>query len=1182
MLAAKVGGGVFLTIALAIGLLYVRLLQGPISLDFLVSPIEAGIAEELAGPRVSIEQAAVRLGEGGQIQFQLKNVRVADAAGAPLAVAPTAAVSLSRKALLRGRLAAESIDLISPRLQLFFSEDGTLSVKFAQVPDGIEADRPKAPPLRGSIGPAPAATGEAEGGLGRIDLVKVLSDASARARRREHAGAFLREIGLKSASVIIDTGNRKSIWRVPELNIDLDHRRSRSSIAGRAKIESLSGPFEANFRIHEVDSAKSLQLTLSVQGLVPRGLARTLPQLASLESFDLPVWVDARLELSNLGQVLSGKIEVNAAPGQVYLPWLAATPLRLDGAQLELSYSSAARRFEIAPSTLVMGDGRIRFAGSVAHTAQGAEGAGWQFEIRSNEGFIVAEPPGLQRLPIEHLTARGFLAPERGRVVLSQFLLRTGGSEVSAEGDVSDMGGAMKARLEGKLGTMQPSVFKTLWPSGLAPATRQWIGQHLVRGTLQGGSFKLISAPGAAGQGWTPVQAGNHASLLLDAVNVELALLDGWPGLDVPRVQVQIEGTDLKVVAPDASFAAADGRRLALKGTLAVDLNQPLPRTGLFDLRGAGALSLALEMLDQPPLQILHNGGFTLDGIEGNVDGHVGLAMVLGHKPSPSDIKVEGKVRISDGKAKQAFGHHDIHGASATIDMTAAAVEARGQMLVKGVPAKASWQHVYGKPPDKQPHLRITATLDNADRNQLGLDLNELVQGEVGVEVTVGRDARGEQRVHLRADLTNAEVTLESVVWNKPKGRRGVFEFDVAKGTTYPTELRNVRLEGDNIAIEGWMGIGADQKVREFNFPQFSLNVITSLETRGRLRPDNVWEVTAKGSRYDARDLFQSFFDAGVQRKPRDGKLRSGLDLEAKIDTVVGHYDASLHTVRVTMQKRNDKLVMVDVRGMLEGGKPFAAELRPVAGEPRLLKADAQDAGQIFKLVGFYPHAVGGQMNLEVNLDGEEEADRVGTMWAIDFHVLGDPINVSVPEDVRPGERKRRTTSIPRQRFDFQQLKAPFLVGHGQFVLRNASVDGELLSATMTGKVDFRSRQLLVGGTFTPLSGLNRLFSDVPLFGPLVTGPRGEGVFAITYAIHGPLDRPELILNPFSAFTPGIMREFMKITPDNPRVVPPAAPGTRRDAARASSSPATGPPAENWPNWVQQEAEPARAKKKTP
>src|SRR5262249_42810831 len=183
----------------------------------------------------------------------------------------------------------------------------------------------------------------------------------------------------------------------------------------------------------------------------------------------------------------------------------------------------------------------------------------------------------------------------------------------------------------------------------------------------------------------------------------------------------------------------------------------------------------------------------------------------LGQERARGDLAVGGKGRISGGGLGQLFAPYEVHGANVLIDMTATAVEARADMLINGgVAAKASWQHVFAAPADKQPPLRISAVLDNSYRNQLGLDLNDIIEGDVGVDVTVLRVPHGEPRVHVRADLLNAEVVLESVAWRKPKGRLSVFEFDVVRGgQTYPIELNSVRMVGDNIAIEGWMGIGA-------------------------------------------------------------------------------------------------------------------------------------------------------------------------------------------------------------------------------------------------------------------------------------------------------------------------------------------------------------------------------------
>jgi hypothetical protein len=1159
---AKLAALVIFPILIAAGLLYVRLLHGPISVGFLAQPIERAIAEEISTVGVAIEDVALRLGDHGQIEFELKNVRITDTDNVALAMAPSALISLSRKALLSGRIAPESIDLVSPRLTLLYGEDGTLALKFATPAEPAGSERAKVAVRRGTAG-APVAPSagpvDAEGGLGRIDLVKILSESSARARRRERASAYLREIGLKSATVIIDHGGRKSIWRVLELGVDLDHRRSRSSIAGRAKIESLAGPWTLDFRTYEIEATNKLQLAVSVQGLVPRGLARSLPQLAGLESLDVPVWAEAKLDLSNTGEILSGTIDIDAAPGRVSLPWLAATPLRIDGGHLALAYDKAARRLTIAPSVLVWGDSRVQFTGTVAHTAEGAEGARWAFDLRSAGGWIGAEPPHIPQLTIDDWTARGFVAPERGRAVLSEFRLKAGGAEVSAEGDVADMAGAMQARLDGRIGPMPASIFKAIWPAPLAPRSRDWVVKHLVRGWLQGGSFRLATnAGGGAGSGWAATTAPSQGSLTLEAANLAFGLVDSWPTLEAPRALVRLDDQSFEMRLPDATVTAADGRQLALKGTFSVDMTEPLPRTGRVAVRGQGPLSVAFDILDRPPFSLVQKSGLSVAGVDGKVDTQLTVSFPLGQALEPRDIVLEGKTRITEARLGQALGPYQVHGANITIDMTPTAAEAKADMLINGVVARAIWQHVFAAPPEKQPPLKITATLDNSYRTQLGLDINDLVQGDVGIEATISTDARNERRIHVRADLVNAEVGLDSVSWRKPRGKRSVFEFDVGKGTgAYPIELLNVKLVGDDVAIEGWMGIGSDNKVKEFRFPNFSLNVISSLETHGKVRPDGVWDVTAKGPTYDGRELFRSFFDVAHQVDP-NAKIRPGLDLKAEITTVVGFTDTTLRNVKMTLQKRSNKLTGLDVRGTLDGGKAFAAVVRQEPGRPRTLIAESQDAGQVFKLVGFYPNAVGGMMNLEVNLEGEGAAERTGTLWARNFRVLGDPVVIEVLQSADSNRSERR--NVVRQQFDFEIMRVPFSVGHGQFVMHNAVINGPFEGASLRGKVDFRAHVIDVGGTYVGGTGIMQVIASIPVLGPILTGPRGEGVFGITFAIKGTMANPQVVVNPLALLTPGIFREIFQMTDEDPRVVPRERPTPKRDGARASSAPASGPP----------------------
>ncbi len=276
---------------------------------------------------------------------------------------------------------------------------------------------------------------------------------------------------------------------------------------------------------------------------------------------------------------------------------------------------------------------------------------------------------------------------------------------------------------------------------------------------------------------------------------------------------------------------------------------------------------------------------------------------------------------------------------------------------------------------------------------------------------------------------------------------------------------------------------------------------------------------------------------------------------------MVGYSDTTLRNVRMTLQKRANKLTSLDVRGILEGGKPFAAILQPEPGQPRRLRAESLDAGQLFKLVGFYPNAVGGLMTLDVNLDGDGPAERIGTLWARDFLVLGDPIISEVLQNADGSPRASGRRTVVREQFEFEIMRVPFEVGHGQFVMHEAAIRGVLVSAHMSGKVDFRRQALDIGGTYVPMSGLMRVPAEIPILGPLLTGPRGEGLFGITFGIKGSMARPQVIVNPLSLITPGIFREIFQMTPEDLRIIPrerPAPP--RKDGSRASSAPAAIPP----------------------
>ena len=86
-------------------------------------------------------------------------------------------------------------------------------------------------------------------------------------------------------------------------------------------------------------------------------------------------------------------------------------------------------------------------------------------------------------------------------------------------------------------------------------------------------------------------------------------------------------------------------------------------------------------------------------------------------------------------------------------------------------------------------------------------------------------------------------------------GRCTAVDADIVSAQNGDTELQNFKVISDDIAAEGGVGVGADNKIKEFEFPNFTLNVVSSLDMQGVRGKDNIWSIKIKGSNYDGRSF---------------------------------------------------------------------------------------------------------------------------------------------------------------------------------------------------------------------------------------------------------------------------------------------------------------------------------------
>jgi uncharacterized protein YhdP len=107
---------------------------------------------------------------------------------------------------------------------------------------------------------------------------------------------------------------------------------------------------------------------------------------------------------------------------------------------------------------------------------------------------------------------------------------------------------------------------------------------------------------------------------------------------------------------------------------------------------------------------------------------------------------------------------------------------------------------------------------------------------------------------------------------------------------------------------------------------------------------------------------------------------------------------------------------------------------------------------------------------------------------------------------------------------EFNQLIAPFTWEKGVLTLRNARTAGSSLGITASGRIDTNNDTVQISGVIVPAYVINSLIGNIPLLGPLITGGQGSGLFAINYAVEGPVAQPRVSTNPLSVVAPGFLR----------------------------------------------------------
>ena len=223
-------------------------------------------------------------------------------------------------------------------------------------------------------------------------------------------------------------------------------------------------------------------------------------------------------------------------------------------------------------------------------------------------------------------------------------------------------------------------------------------------------------------------------------------------------------------------------------------------------------------------------------------------------------------------------------GGTLDVNLTEQAVEAKGAISIKGVPAELAWQRIFYTPDDRQPPIQGDARASTPRCARSSGSRSIIWCTDRRRSRWRSRGSARERRRSCACRPISPTRSSCSTAWAGPSlaGRAATLMLDVVPKQDGSTDLANLKIIGDDINIQGGVALDAEQRLKEFYFSDFSVNSLTHVEITATVRDDQVLEIKAEGPSYDGKQFFQSLFSAGQLDASAEPADPFGVDLDRR------------------------------------------------------------------------------------------------------------------------------------------------------------------------------------------------------------------------------------------------------------------------------------------------------------
>ena len=751
--------------------------------------------------------------------------------------------------------------------------------------------------------------------------------------------------------------------------------------------------------------------------------------------------------------------------------------------------------------------------------------------------------PEIYPHPVSFDKVQFSLMGDEQNLFLSEFNLRRGAASLAVQGAVHssiswknlyEKGGKVQVNLEGKGGAIPMDDLYLLWPRGLSPKPRQWVIHQLSKGVA------------------------NHVFTQMKGI------MDFNPGgeishFDVPHIQGDIDASGVTVdyfgklppvtdVKGTCHFtrkqflihAVGVANGILLKeGKIVIDDLHVKDQAIDIKLDLEGPVRNSLEIVDAAPLHFARKLDLDPARISGLARTHLHLAFPLETNLDLGLINVKAQSQIKEAEIlyeAQLDGKPvKLDQGAFNLDVTKKSLKMKGSGRLQGVMTQIEWQEYFadvGIPFRRQ--LFLKGNLDLKDLKNFGISAADYLGGQAETHLQYTVNPQNVGIIEGFVDLTSAIMVSPVLFWQKDKGEPAHLKLklrrDLGQGLFV---LDEASLIGPGLAM---LMNGKENKQRHV-YQVDRLQIGNShLKSTIQYDKEGLVQAIIRGKVLDLSHILDdSMPEPLLKPSPsKDSKKEFQIKVNLLLDEVQLGKENVIRQVNGEMLYRWDTLMWAKLRGKAyHNEESISLNMVPLSKDQQQFTLESGDGGHLLEMLGAGYDVEGGHLvikGIKTIKDTKRETDApkpweiVGNISIDDFVINKAPLLARL---LSAASLQGIVNIFSGRGIHFRNGEAEFSLTPENLHLKKVRLISPSLGLLLQGSIDRLHHKVNFMGELIPLYMVNAFLAQIPFVGSWISGGREEGVFMTHFTLTGDRQDPVLAINPITAVTPGLMREFL-------------------------------------------------------